>query len=126
MALLDAPQAMYGSMSSPYLIQSPYSRGYYRDYEQETIAARFNIQQRLHTSPEYSRAVKEEVVGTAFKPYQTSPPGLSSNSPPTPGQENILQQAHNNKVRQIRQTRHKRHTRHTRHRGRIVGCLGVS
>ena len=83
MALLDTPQAMYGSMSSPYLMQNPYSRvqGYYRDYEQETIA-RLNIHQRLQVSPEYSsRSVKEE-FGTAFKPY-------------SPGQENLPTQTNN-------------------------------
>ena len=93
MALLDTPQAMYGSMSSmtsQYLIQNGYNRNnYYRDYEQDTIA-RLNIQQRLHASPEqqydfHTRLfVKEERLGggseglhhTAFKPY-------------SPGQENL-------------------------------------
>ena len=73
MALLDTPQAMYPGMTSQYLIQNSYSRGYYRDhYDQEAIT-RFNIHQRLQMSPEYSncRSVKEE-GGTAFKPY-TSP-----------------------------------------------------
>lgn len=78
MALLDTPQAVYGSMTSPYLIQNPYSRGYYRDYEQDTIT-RLNIHQRLQASPEYpaaGRSVKEE-FSTAFKPYSS------------PGQENL-------------------------------------
>ena len=96
MALLDTPQAMYGTMSSvtsQYLIQNGYNRNnYYRDYEQDI--ARLNIQQRLHASPEQQydyRArlfVKEERLGahgdiphhTAFKPY-------------SPGQENSPHQA---------------------------------
>ena len=101
MALLDTPQAMYGSMTSmtsQYLIQNGYNRNnYYRDYEQDI--ARLNIQQRLHASPEQHydyRArlfVKEERLGgagdaphqTAFKPY--------SNSNSSPGQENLPHQA---------------------------------
>ena len=80
MALLDTPQAMYPGMTSQYLIQNTYSRGYYRDYDQEAIT-RFNIHQRLQMSPEYcsSRSVKEE-LSTAFKPY-------------SPGQENLSTQA---------------------------------
>ena len=68
MAVLDAPQAMYGGMSSQYL--NPYTRGYYREYEQDTLT-RLNLHQRLQqASPDY--AVKEELT-TAFKPY--SPAG---------------------------------------------------
>lgn len=97
MALLDTTQAMYGGVTSQYLIQNGYARNssYYREYEQDALA-RLNLQQRLGSSPEqhydlHARLlVKEERLGglggpsesysssgTAFKPYSS------------PGQENV-------------------------------------
>lgn len=110
MALLDTPQAMYGSMTSQYQLmqQQSYYPLVYRDYDM----ARFNIQQRLQptssatTSPEYQRSIsssssglKEEVGAaaavapitvlqanssstTAFRPYSS------------PGQENLPHHHH--------------------------------
>ena len=98
MALLDTTQAMYGGVTSQYLIQNGYARNssYYREYEQDALA-RLNLQQRLGSSPEqhydlHARLlVKEERLAglapatesycssavTAFKPYCS------------PGQENV-------------------------------------
>ena len=98
MALLDTTQAMYGGMTSQYLIQNGYARNstYYRDYEQDALA-RLNLQQRLGSSPEqhydlHARLlVKEERLGGALAHNSDSYPTTGTAFKPycSPGQENV-------------------------------------
>lgn len=94
MALLDTTHASPHSMYTS-LIHNGYTRNPNYSYYEQDIA-RFNLQQRLHSSPEQTHydlharlLVKEERLApenysqaTAFKPYSNSPPD----------QENVPQQ----------------------------------
>ena len=111
MALLDTTQAMYGGMTSQYLIQNGYharSSTYYRDYEQDALA-RLNLQQRLGSSPEqhydlHARLlVKEERLGSLpsnIEPYCPSPTAFKPYS--SPGQENLPLPQHVNQPTKVR------------------------
>ena len=110
MALLDTTQAMYGGMTSQYLIQNGYARNstYYRDYEQDALA-RLNLQQRLGSSPEqhydlHARLlVKEERLASLppnIEPYCSSPTAFKPYS--SPGQENLPLPQHVNQPTKVR------------------------
>ena len=98
MALLDTTQAMYGGVTSQYLMQSGYrNSAYYREYEQDALA-RLNLQQRLGSSPEqhydlHARLlVKEERLGGSLGPSSESsypPAGTAFKPYCSPGQENV-------------------------------------
>ena len=102
MALLDTTQAMYGGMTSQYLIQNGYharSSTYYRDYEQDALA-RLNLQHRLgscsteqHYDLHARLLVKEERLGSSLppniEPYSPSPTAFKPYT--SPGQENLPQ-----------------------------------
>ena len=110
MALLDTTQAMYGGVSSGYLIQNGYARNssYYREYEQDALA-RLNLQQRLASSPEqhydlHARLlVKEERLGSlppSLESYSPSPTAFKPYS--SPGQENLPLPHHVNQQTKVR------------------------
>ena len=96
MALLDTTQAMYGGVTSQYLIQNGYARNssYYREYEQDALA-RLNLQQRLGSSPEqhydlHARLlVKEERLGGLGGPSESYSSGTAFKPYASPGQENV-------------------------------------
>ena len=111
MALLDTTQAMYGGVTSQYLIQNGYAsarNSYYRDYEQDALA-RLNLQQRLGSSPEqhydlHARLlVKEERLASLppnIEPYCPSPTAFKPYS--SPGQENLPLPQHVNQPAKVR------------------------
>ena len=109
MALLDTTQAMYGGVTSQYLMQSGYrNSAYYREYEQDALA-RLNLQQRLGSSPEqhydlHARLlVKEERLASLppnIEPYCSSPTAFKPYS--SPGQENLPLPQHVNQPTKVR------------------------